>query len=520
MTMAAPRQRIINLDQVLDEVDERLLATPAGRRALCRNDPLLFALLYCPHHLRGDETQGQITFAEFHADVVEHAKAWMVPIKKPMAQRDVYVAPRGTGKSTWFFLLLLLWAAAFRHKRFVAAFASTATQAQNHLATFRHELETNGLLREDFPGLCSPATRTNGASLADRQEMFIARCGFVFTARGIDSTTLGLKVEERRPDLLILDDIEPGEETYSLAQKDKRLGAITDSILPLNVFATVVIVGTVTMAGSIIHDAVKAILEADGDVAEWITDEKFTVHYYNAIQQNDDGTERSLWPDKWPLEWLQSIRHTRAYLKSYANDPMGADGAFWSPDDFAYGALEGLTAQLLAVDPAVTDKSSSDYTGLAIIGYKPPMWRKTQLGRELVEPGRCVVRDAWQVKLQPGAPLLARVNQILTAYPETVGILVETNQGGDVWKTIFGSLPVKFRWVHSSAPKEVRAARALAHYQRRLVLHEKRLPIAEQQMTSFPNAPHDDLVDAIGSGIEVFLGAKKRPAGAGSHSYL
>jgi phage terminase large subunit-like protein len=68
---------------------------------------------------------------------------------------------------------------------------------------------------------------------------------------------------------------------------------------------------------------------------------------------------------------------------------------------------------------------------------------------------------------------------------------------------------VPLRLVHQHEPKEVRAARLLNHYQRRRVVHELRLHAVEEQMVAFPKAPNDDLVDAVGTGVEVFLGRKQ-----------
>src|SRR5487761_35676 len=273
---------MFDLDAYLAGIDERLLTSAEGRRVLTALDPLLFALLYLPHHLRGAETGDKITLSEFHEDIIEQARRWIIPDSRPAQHRDIYVAPRGCGKSTWFFMILPLWAAAHGHRTFIAAFSDTATQAETHLATFKRELDVNRVLRNDFPNLCKPARRPSGGAVADHRAMLTTRSGFTFAARGIDSTTLGMKVGTQRPDLLILDDIEPGEENYSAEQKRKRLGALLDSVLPLNVYARVVIVGTVTMAGSIIHDAVRSVTLAD-EPEPWLKDEVFPCHYYAAI---------------------------------------------------------------------------------------------------------------------------------------------------------------------------------------------------------------------------------------------
>jgi phage terminase large subunit-like protein len=100
-----------------------------------------------------------------------------------------------------------------------------------------------------------------------------------------------------------------------------------------------------------------------------------------------------------------------------------------------------------------------------------------------------------------------------------VGVVVESNQGGDTWKAILHSLPVKLSTVHQSIPKEIRAADLLNLYQRGRVFHEQRLPAAEEQMVSFPKGPNDDIVDAIGTGVAKFMG-KKRQVSVTSMNYL
>lgn len=491
---------MFDLNAYLADLDPDLLADPEGRRILTRLDPLAFALTYLAHHLRGGETQGEITLAEFHEDIVKQARRWVVPSTEPHADRDAYIAPRGCGKSTWFFMILPMWAAAHGHRKFAAAFADSATQAETHLQSFKHELSTNELLRQDFPELCTPLVRSGGSKVADNRGLYQAASGFVFGARGIDSSALGLKVGNLRPDLLILDDIEPDEASYSLAQKEKRLSTLLDAILQLNIYARVVIVGTVTMSGSLVHELVQSVT-LPAETADWVKDEGFRAHHYPAlIADPQTGAERSIWPEKWSLEYLLSIRHTRSFLKNMQNDPMGADGEYWRPEDFTHTEVHGIARQVLSIDPAVTTTERSDYTALAVVGYSP------------LEQ-RAVVRDAWQLRIQPGRELRDRVLQILDAYPETAGVLIETNQGGDAWRAILHDLPVPITTVHQSDRKEVRAARLLTRYQRGLVVHEKQLPAAEGQMVAFPKAPHDDLVDAIGSGVAAILpkNHKQRP---------
>lgn len=467
------------------------------RRAVTEAEPLLFALIYFPHHLRSDATGGVLTLSEAHVDWAERAKRLM---RKGKGSRHADVAPREMGKSTWHFLLIPAWAAAHGHRKFVAAFADSGSQAETHLATFKHELETNVLLRADYPDLVEPLKRERGVVAADRVSLYRAKSEFVFAARGMDAKSLGLKVGSQRPDYLVLDDIEPDEASYSGKLKDKRLATLQDAILPLNNTADVQLVGTVTMPDSIVHELVRS---ARGEgTAQWILDDDWEAHYTAPIVTNDDGSERSIWPARWSLAYLQSIRHTRSYAKNYANDPLGADGHYWTLEHFHRTPLQGVTRKLVSIDPAVTTKDSSDYTGIAVIGWQPPP-------KGSVARGKCSVEVARRVKL-PGSEIRRLILKLLVDDPSIGLILIETNQGGEVWLEILWGMPVPVKIKHQSIPKPVRAAQVVNHYERDRVVHAEGLHDLEAELVAFPNAANDDLVDAVGTGVAYFLNRKTK----------
>ena len=116
------------------------LAVQTLRRQVAEHDPLRFALTYLPHHLK--DAEGRISLSAVHEEWCDAALAWGTPAR-PGEERDAYIAPRETGKSTWFFLLLPMWAAATGKVKFAAAFADSAPQAEGHLTTFKRELDEN-----------------------------------------------------------------------------------------------------------------------------------------------------------------------------------------------------------------------------------------------------------------------------------------------------------------------------------------------------------------------------------------
>ena len=487
-----------------------------------RDDPMLFALVYLSRHLE-DEASGVVTLSEVHEAWAEAAKTW-AESAEPAADRRCEVAPREMGKSTWHFLILPMWAAAHDHVRFAAAFADTSTQAETHLATFKSELDNNALIRADYPDLCQPKTRGRGTTEADRVSLYHARSGFVFAAAGMDGSNLGRNVGDARPDLSVLDDTEPQESKYSEGLARKRLDTLVSTIFPLNIRAHVIIVGTVTMQDSIVHQIVKHARGEVTDETKWVGEERIVARHWLPIVLNDDGSRRSAWPAKWPLAFLESIEHTRQYAKNYANDPLGADGDYWTSDDFrdpTPAEYRGMTHEVIEIDPAVTTKASSDYTGIAAVGWS-------------AELGTCVLYEARKVKLS-GTELrrvvLGFVERALERGHRVI-VRVEGNQGGDLWVTnVFHDFPVPVK-LHpaGTASKNVRAAEALSHYQRKRVAHVRGgllgtaagagIRDAEGEMVAFPNAPNDDLVDAVGAAVRYFLKPRKKlKAGGTSKAY-
>lgn len=485
------------LRKILADLPFRSQAERIGIRRALAADPVAFAIVYLSHHLK--DSDGRVTFSEVHYEWARIAETWK-GVNEPQESRHAFIAPRETGKSTWWFLILPLWAAATGTRRFAVAFAHADSQATGHLATFKRELDTNALLRADFPELCEPARKpSSGSTLADRQGMLHTQSGFVFAARGVDTASLGLKVGEVRPDLLIFDDIEPDEARYSPDLAEKRKGTITDALLPLNIRAAVVMVGTVTMPGSIMHQMVRVAHGADDPELAWVLDEKIVPHHHEPILTNEDGSERSMWPEKWSLPWLRSMRHTRSFKKNYLNDPMGRDGDYWTADDFVYGTV-GIEATrwILQLDPAVTTKGTSDYTGWAIVAYRPPS-REDPSRKPMAE-----VIEAGKVRLA-GEALRAWVLAKLAEHEKIKAVRVEVNQGGELWFTVFHDMPVKVLVHTSNESKEVRFAYALDLYHRGHVLHRQRIRELEEQMVSFPKAPYDDIADAAVCGVLFFL---------------
>lgn len=483
-----------SLSTYLDDLDARyqgrladVLSSSEGRRLATYDQPLLFAIIYLNEHLK---TNGQVSMCQAHLDFCEHAKTWMQQQQQqqplqPQANRHAYVCPRSLGKTSWWYLILPMWAAAHGHSKFIAAFADVADQAILHLATFRKELDSNDKIRLDYPALCTPAKKADRAqSVADRQYLYIAESGFIFSARGADTSVRGLKYQQLRPDTILLDDIEPDANSYNAKMVEERKSTIIDSIFPLEITARVVITGTTTMYGSIIHQLVR------GDT--WAKEQHIQVHHYLPIKTDSDGKQESLWPQKWALPWLLENYHFPWFRQEYLNDPLASGGIYWTSTMFRYGALDdkgvAVDTCIISVDPAVTSRDKSDYSAIAVVKY-------SRAANEFE------IASTWHAKVTPDE-LRKAIERTIERFPEATAALVEVNQGQDLWKMALRGLPIKMIPItQTKISKTARAAKALQEYEMGRVLHAPGQTELEGELCNFPNGPNDDIVDAVTTGI-------------------
>lgn len=459
---------------------EGLLDLSEVRRGISAVHPLVFAAIYLAHHMP------DATFADMHLDMYDlAAREWTQPNGLKQGRHAV-IAPRECGKTTVAYTVLPLWAAAHGHAKFIAAFSDTAGQAHRHLNTFKRELESNELLRADYPELCSPQRRPGGVTVSDRQDEYAAKSGFRFVAMGIDGPASGLKDGAKRPDLILLDDIEGGAGTYTLYEATKRLETLRNTIFYLNLAARVLITGTTTLNGGLIHQLVQ-------EKESWVESEAVNVHYYPALYRDSAGHERSTWPAKWSVEWLKEERdrNPREFGRNLMNQPMPVSSEYWVPTDFRYGALAHPSRRVISIDPAVTTRRSSDETAVAVVSYSA------------AERKSCV--DEVVGLRVKGEPLRQHVLRLLERYPDINLVLFERNQGGEMMAdSVLHSMPCEVRTVHASEKKELRTERLLNYYRRGVVLHAERFHELETEMQEFPNGLHDDLIDAVSQAVDHF----------------
>jgi phage terminase large subunit-like protein len=482
--------------EYVDALDGQAMGRKSYRHTICKYNPLLFSLLYFPHRMMTRDPDGakRVHLNDLNTDGARRAVAWSRTDIGLGEIRQATVAPRGGAKSTTM-MNNAAWAMAFGHLNFIALFGATAKAiSTTHFTNIKKEFAENELLRYDFPNLTTPSRKPTAFE-------YRASSGRIMVAKGLDESNLGLNIDNMRPDGLFIDDPEKDEGNHSLRYKEKRLATFRQAVLGMNLRAVVQWMGTTTAYNCLAHDLVRDAV--DESTADWVRELKMKTFYYPAIMTNPDGSQRSLWPSMWPLEYLLEHRGERDFELNLMNRPLSGKGTMWRQEHIKYGIPAGwdISRRIIRIDPAVTSKTTSDFTGICVAGYASNV-------------RRVAIEDAHAIRVSPEG-LKRNVEMALQRWPGIREIQVEGNQGGEYVARALAGLPrhIRVSLPRSSsgkskhtAGKDVRFGVAFGHYEKGLVRHAGQFRVVEDQMFSFPDpSVHDDGADAVVGAVNELL---------------
>lgn len=164
-------------------------------------------------------------FAPHHEELWE----WVQSIELDTAPRPfVLVLARGGGKSTSAELATTDLGTSGR-RRYVLYVRETQDQADASVGNIATLLESDSVA-EYFPEHSQKAVGKHGNSRGWRRNRLTTAGGFTVDALGLDTASRGVKFDEQRPDLIILDDIDGKHDTA--ATTAKKIQTLTSSVLP------------------------------------------------------------------------------------------------------------------------------------------------------------------------------------------------------------------------------------------------------------------------------------------------
>src|SRR5574341_1889200 len=163
-------------------------------------------------------------FAPRHIEMWE----WLESIVPGFRPRPfVAIWPRGGAKSATAELGAVRLGAR-QARRYAWYVSETQDQADKHVGSIGSLLE-NKILSTYYPKLASRAVGKYGSSKGWRRNRLHTSSGLTVDALGLDVARRGAKIDDQRPDLIILDDID--DKFDSVAMTLKKMGIISTSIM-------------------------------------------------------------------------------------------------------------------------------------------------------------------------------------------------------------------------------------------------------------------------------------------------
>ena len=418
---------------------------------------------------------------------------WITTLERGVRPRPrVEIWPRGGAKSSTIELACAYIGSQpdpVRH--YVLYVSRTQSQANKHVQTIAANLERVGVRR---------ATNEYGSSKGWRHEEIRTANGFNVTAFGLDSGMRGVKLDEFRPDIIIMDDIDDRHDTAETTRKN--IEVITTTILPAGSADCAVVV----VQNKIAKDSIVSQL-ADGR-ADFLHD-RIPATVEPAVRDltyerviTDDGTPRyriTGGEATWAGQSLQTCEQQLnewgegAFLREAQHEVDEVEGGLWQRardiDPFRTPQVADLSRIVVAVDPNTT--GTGDAAGIVVAGISR-MYRD----RWFDEPHGYVLAD----RTVGGGPK-AWAEAAVAAYHafRADALLAEANNGGEMVAitigTIPGAPPVKLIW--ASRGKRTRAEPVQKLYSDGRVHHVGTFPELEREMCTWtPDKPSPDRMDA------------------------
>lgn len=134
---------------------------------------------------------------------------------------------RGSAKTSICTLSFPIWATISLKAKFIVIAAQTAQQARERLADIRRHFENNPLLKNDFGGFEEESDQWGVNALN------LKRYNTRIIAVSVDQAIRGKLYDGRRPDLVILDDVEDYMSTRTQEARNKIYNWFLSEIMPL-----------------------------------------------------------------------------------------------------------------------------------------------------------------------------------------------------------------------------------------------------------------------------------------------
>lgn len=300
-----------------------------------------------------------------------HKEMWELCCRN---ERQIAIAaPRGHAKSTGITLTYVLASVLFRERGYVIIVSSTESIAIEFLGNIKTEIKENQTLIDLF-GI--------NKIIKDSETELIVQFDdgkmFRIIAKGAEQKVRGRNWRGKRPDLIVVDDLEEDEQVLSQDRREKLKKWFKSALVPaLSKSGIIRVVGTILHMDSLLESLMPPIgNKYTKEIGlKMISTQKRSWLSARYKAHNDDFS-MILWPDMWDKESLMAKRQEyiedgfpEGYSQEYLNYPIDETSAYFQRADFLpIRNYEEPLEYYVAADLAISEKERSDYTVIVVAG--------------------------------------------------------------------------------------------------------------------------------------------------------
>jgi predicted phage terminase large subunit-like protein len=442
------------------------------RTAITRKSHWYFFHFYFAHYVKYE-------IAPFHEEIFNI-------LDNEKIKLAVIVAFRGSAKSTLITTSYVLWSIlGIQQKKFIIICGQTEQKARQYLMNIKNELLNNELLRRDL----GPFDEEKN-SLGNATALIIKRLNVKIMISSVEQSIRGIRHNENRPDLIILDDVEDINSVKTKEGRDKTFNWLTGEVIPAGSNKTrIIAVGNLLHEDSLLKRLQRKIENGEMKRMNAVYKE------YPIIDEQGNPLWLGKYPDKESIEFeREKTMNEIAWYREYLLKIISSDEQVVKNDWIQfYKALPdfGLRCISIGIDLAISEKETADYTAM-VSGYIYSYGDKMKI---YIQPNPINEKITFPVQVERIKNLVAIHKQKtyrVKLYVENVGYQQALVQMFDHNKYDIEGVAIG----RSDKKTRLQLTTPLLK-DGRILFPEKGCEELIEQLIGFGKEKHDDLVDAF-----------------------
>jgi len=451
---------------------KRMIKDKKVRTEITKQSHWYFFHFYFAHYV-------QYPIAPFHEEIFSI-------LENERIKLAVIVAFRGSAKSTLITTSYVLWAIlGVQQKKFIIICGQTEQKARQYLMNIKNELLHNDLLKKDL----GPFEEEKN-SLGNATALIIKKLNVKIMISSTEQSIRGMRHNEHRPDLIILDDIEDINSVKTREGRDKAFNWLTGEVIPAGSNKTrVIAVGNLLHEDSLLKRLQKKI-------------ENHEIKYMNAVYREYpivDDQGNPLWLGKYPTSEHIGAEKERtmndiAWYREYMLKIISTDEQVVHPEWIQF-YTQYPTANFrnisVGIDLAVSERDSADCTAM-VVGYVYGVGRNMKI---YIQKNPFNARISFPLQVEHIKALVATEK----LKHHRVKLYIEDNGYQRAMAQVFQSQRYDVEGVTTGRSDKTARLRLTTSFikEGRVLFPEQGCEELIEQLLGFGKEKHDDLADAF-----------------------